>query len=275
MIDRSRDHRDRERRRDSCRARRRHRSSGRRRAARRATRSRRFRADREPSRTSSVEQEAADAVLTFTYPDRLLDGSPLTDLSAIEVYRVVNPSPALVATPRPGAPFPAAPGAPADGRRRRPPERGRRRPTSASRRRRSTGTRSASRRCRSPSSRGARAAPRSSSRTRWRRSSRGRSTPTSLAYAVVSVRRGGEKSPLSNIVTLSPEVPPAAPVLLAVTPEEGRICLEWLAARQGPARPARTRRSAATSSIAGRSPRRTTAPPLNAEAVRRGRRTST
>lgn len=51
---------------------------------------------------------------------------------------------------------------------------------------------------------------------------------SSIAYAVVSVRRGGERSPLSNIVTLAPEVPPAAPVLLAVTPEEGRICLEWL-----------------------------------------------
>src|ERR1019366_5202884 len=31
-----------------------------------------------------VEQEAADAVLTFSYPDRLMDGSPLTDLASME-----------------------------------------------------------------------------------------------------------------------------------------------------------------------------------------------
>ena len=51
----------------------------------------------------------------------------------------------------------------------------------------------------------------------------------SVAYAVVSVRREGDRSPLSNIVILSPEVPPGAPVLLGLTAEEGRICLEWLA----------------------------------------------
>jgi predicted phage tail protein len=53
--------------------------------------------------------------------------------------------------------------------------------------------------------------------------------PASVAYAVVSVRRGGEKSPLSNFAVLAPAVPPGPPVFLAVTPEEGRICLEWLA----------------------------------------------
>jgi hypothetical protein len=53
--------------------------------------------------------------------------------------------------------------------------------------------------------------------------------PSSIAYSVVSVRRTREKSPLSNLATLSPEIPPGAPVLLAITPEQGRICLEWLA----------------------------------------------
>ena len=52
--------------------------------------------------------------------------------------------------------------------------------------------------------------------------------PAALAYAVISVRRNGEKSPLSNIVVLAPDVPPGPPVLLAVTAEEGRVCLEWL-----------------------------------------------
>jgi hypothetical protein len=50
-----------------------------------------------------------------------------------------------------------------------------------------------------------------------------------LAYAVISIRRTGERSPLSNIVTLSPAVAPGAPVLTGAFPEEGRLCLEWLA----------------------------------------------
>ena len=54
-------------------------------------------------------------------------------------------------------------------------------------------------------------------------------SPSSIAYSVVSVRRNGEKSPLSNITLIAPAMPPGAPVFLAVTPEEGRICLEWLA----------------------------------------------
>ncbi|HWZ86609.1 MAG TPA: hypothetical protein VN032_10430, partial [Thermoanaerobaculia bacterium] len=43
----------------------------------------------------AVEQEGDDAVLTFAFPDRLMNGDPLTDLASIEVYRVVNAPPAL------------------------------------------------------------------------------------------------------------------------------------------------------------------------------------
>ena len=53
--------------------------------------------------------------------------------------------------------------------------------------------------------------------------------PEPLAYAVISVRRGGSRSPLSNIVALAPDVAPEAPVLLPAMPLEGRICLDWLA----------------------------------------------
>ncbi len=52
--------------------------------------------------------------------------------------------------------------------------------------------------------------------------------PAPLAYAVISVRRGGERSPLSNIVALTPDIAPAAPTLMPAYPEEGRVCLEWL-----------------------------------------------
>jgi hypothetical protein len=52
--------------------------------------------------------------------------------------------------------------------------------------------------------------------------------PRSIAYAVVSARRNGSKSPLSNIAVLSPDIPPGPPLILAVAGEEGRVCLEWL-----------------------------------------------
>jgi hypothetical protein len=175
----------------------------------------------------SVEQEAADAVLTFTYPDRLLDGSPLTDLSAIDVYRVVNPSPALVATPRPGGPSPSSPGAP---RTDTAPAAGARQAATNLRVAEEAFYRDAEKAASLPvaelarRTRGATLVFEDPLAPLFAR----KVVPTSIAYAVVAVRRGGEKSPLSNIVVLSPEVPPAAPVLLAVTPEEGRICLEWL-----------------------------------------------
>src|SRR5207249_90071 len=60
-------------------------------------------------RDLAVEQEGSDAVLTFTYPDRLMNGDPLRDVASLEIYRVVDPSPALVTTrpPAPRGPAPA------------------------------------------------------------------------------------------------------------------------------------------------------------------------
>src|SRR5262249_28733026 len=49
------------------------------------------------------------------------------------------------------------------------------------------------------------------------------------AWAVVSVRRGGVRSPLSNIVGLTPDVAPEAPILQTAVPGEGQICLDWTA----------------------------------------------
>ncbi len=173
----------------------------------------------------AIEQEGAEAVLTFSYPDRLMNGLPLTDLASVEVYRVVNPTASLTAPPRPGS---AASGpartdlAPAAGTRRtavnarvaeqnfyRDAERIASLPVAEIARR----TRGASIVFQDP-------LPPLFAR---------KPAPAGVAYAVVSVRRGGEKSPLSNLVTIAPEVPPGAPVILAVTPEEGRVCVEWLA----------------------------------------------
>ena len=168
----------------------------------------------------AVEQEAGEAVLTFTYPDRLVSGLPLTDLDSIEIYRAVNVSPAAAAPPASAGAAPKTDEAPAAGARR----------AAAS----------------------ARAAEESLLRESVRvvtlpvaelsQRTHGASItyhdglgpllkdgklPATLGYTVISRRRGGQKSPLSNIAVLAPAVPPAAPVVLAVTPEEGRVCLEW------------------------------------------------
>jgi hypothetical protein len=179
----------------------------------------------------AVEQEGDDVVLTFSFPDRLLTGGPLTDLEAIEVYRVVNPPPELTAPRRAGAAPPAStagtgavilPG--------------------ATERREATNVRLAEEAFYRQSQRVATLAlPAIADATRGASveyrdsllplfSAEKKAEP--LAYAVVSVRRRGERSPLSNIVTIAPDVAPEAPVLLPAIPEEGRICLEWLPAEK-------------------------------------------
>jgi hypothetical protein len=179
----------------------------------------------------SVEQEGDDAVLTFTFPDRLLTGAPLTDLEAIEVFRVIHPSPSLTA-PRRAASAGASAGPLTGGTTGAVSLPG------AAERREATNERLAEEafyaaarsvaRLSLPviaeSTRGASVVYRDSL---WKLLHEEKGPPP-LAYAVVSVRRNGERSPLSNIVTLDPAVAPTAPVLYAAIPEEGRICLEWL-----------------------------------------------
>ncbi len=167
----------------------------------------------------SVQQEGAEAVLTFSYPDRLLTGAPLTDLASIEVYRVVGAGPSLTA-PR---------GAPVSGQRTdEAPGAAARRAAQATRLAEETFYREA---------RGVAALPATSLGEHSQGASivyrdplgdliaKGGVAP--LAYAVVSVRRNGERSPLSNIATLAPDVPPGAPRIDAITAEEGRVCLDW------------------------------------------------
>jgi hypothetical protein len=171
----------------------------------------------------AVEQEAGEAVLTFSYPDRLLNGQPLTDLDSIEIYRVADPPPALTA-PRPatgGGPVPKTDEAPVAGARRA---------AAAARAAEEAFLHEAVRVVSLPvaeiskHTRGASVVYRDGLGPLLKNGK----LPASLAYAVVSKRRKGEKSPLSNFALLAPAVPPGAPVILAVTPEEGRICLEWL-----------------------------------------------
>jgi hypothetical protein len=173
----------------------------------------------------SVEQEGADAVLTFSYPDRLLTGDSLIDLASIEVFRVVGASPSITQPSR----APAASGPRTD----EAPVASARREAMAARQAEEAFYREAKLVASLPSaslgehSLGASVVFRDDLLPLLEKGK----VPT-LAYAVVSTRREGERSPLSNLVTLSPEVPPAAPVLGEVTAEEGRICLEWTAPRE-------------------------------------------
>jgi hypothetical protein len=53
------------------------------------------------------------------------------------------------------------------------------------------------------------------------------SPPRAIAYAVVSVRRTGERSEISNLATLEPVIPPSRPTDLFAVAEADRICLTW------------------------------------------------
>ncbi len=177
----------------------------------------------------TVEQEGDDAVLTFRFPDRLLTGAPLTDLASIEIYRVIDPPPGLMAPRRAGGAASAV-GSTSTNAVRLP---------GASERREATNVRMAEESF-YQASQSIATLPVTALAEHTRGASlvyldplspllAGETGPVPLAYAVVSVRRGGERSPLSNIATLSPAVAPEAPVLLPATPEEGRVCLEWVA----------------------------------------------
>ena len=185
----------------------------------------------------AVEQEGDDAVLTFAFPDRLLTGAPLVDLESIEVFRVVNPPPALTAaTPSGGAPAPPPASSSALG------SSGELRGLGYTERRAATNVRLAEEAFYDQAQRVA-----VLSLTDIAEGTHGASViyrdpltnlflqedgPHPLAYAVVSVRRKGERSPLSNIVAITPGIAPQAPEFQPPILDEGRVCLEWTAPTQ-------------------------------------------
>ena len=171
----------------------------------------------------SIEQEGGEAVLTFSYPDRLLDGRPLSDLASIEIYRLPGAtlSQAQSASRQSGAGTGALDRAPGAAARR----------TALSARMNEQGFyRDAVPVARLPvaelarRTRGATIVYRDDLLPLFAKAG---SVP-SQGYAVVSVRRTRDRSPLSNIAIIAPEIPPGPPEIVAVTAEEGRVCLEWL-----------------------------------------------
>src|SRR4029453_3332948 len=177
----------------------------------------------------AVEQEGADATLTFSYPDRLMNGEPLRDVASIEVYRAADPSPAIAAPRRTPVAGAAAPGDLAPG--------------SAARREAANVRLAEDAFYGEAKLVGSLPVAEIAERTRgativyrdalYPLLSSGK-PPTSLACAVVTVGRRGERSPLSNIAILTPDVPPGPPVLTTLTAEEGRICLEWTPSESAP-----------------------------------------
>jgi hypothetical protein len=168
----------------------------------------------------AVEQEGLSALLAFSYPDRLLTGEPLTDLEAIEIYRAVDPSPAITTPRKP--PSGALPGDEAPG---------------SAERRAAQSVRLAEQAFLAEAALLERLTIPALARRTQGASLRyedslgallqGRTPPGAVAWAVISQRRNGERSPLSNIAVLSPAVPPAAPAGLRATPEAGKVSIAW------------------------------------------------
>jgi len=172
-----------------------------------------------PSRVTdlSVAQKDVAAEVSFSFPSQRVDGAPLRDLDRIEVYRIENPPSEMTAA-----------GTVTGARSDRAPISGERRRAEAARRR----ERSILEAAHPVATIGADAFP---SATRGGRivfrdpldTVLGASPPPTLGYAVVTVRRNGERSEISNIPTLAPIVPPAAPAGVFAQPAEKRICVTW------------------------------------------------
>ncbi|HEY1435346.1 MAG TPA: hypothetical protein VGG65_08220 [Thermoanaerobaculia bacterium] len=178
----------------------------------------------------AVEQEGDDAILTFPFPDRLMNGAPLTDLASIEVYRVDHAPPGLTAPRRSAAgPAPSATSGQSTTTTVTLPGTAERRAATNVRMAEETFYGAASKIATlslpdiAESTRGASVVYRDPLSPMLLKEGK----PAPMAYAVISVRRGGERSPLSNIVGLTPDIAPDAPTLGPAYPEEGRVCLEW------------------------------------------------
>lgn len=191
-----------------------------------------------PARTTdlAVEQQGAFAVITFTFPSQRADGEPLRDLEEIDVYRLENAPPSL--TSAKAAPAPAGGGPQAD----RAPIAGERRRAAAAQARERAFLESAMKIAAiraadfAEASRGGELTCRDSLESALARTT----PPREIAYAVVSRRRNGDRSEISNVATLAPVIPPAAPENLFAYDEADRICLLWsapecdLAGREAP-----------------------------------------
>lgn len=175
-----------------------------------------------PARTTDlkVEQQGETAEISFSFPSQRMDGAPLTDLDAVEIYRIVGPGASLA--------LPAA-GASAKGSADHAPISGQRRRAQATRMRELSFFEASTKiaEIRSdlfPSATRGDQLIYHDSLAELLKAPGGISE---LGYAVVTVRRNGLRSEISDIATIKPVLPPRAPENLLATAEENRICLSW------------------------------------------------
>jgi hypothetical protein len=171
----------------------------------------------------AAEQEGGEIVLTFTLPARMLSGEPLTDLAAIEVWRATDVSASIAEPPAPPQPGEAG---------------GDRLPGYVGRRAATEMRNFQERFLDQAKLAGTLAGESLASATRGSAIvfrdplsgllSEGK-LPARVASSVIAVRSGGQRSPLSNIVVVTPEVPPGAPAGLSAKAEEGKVALSWTA----------------------------------------------
>ena len=162
-----------------------------------------------PARPEPLEvtQEEGDVVLRFPFPSRTVQGTPLTNLTRVTVWRELVPAPAGARAPEP------------------PKEAAERERQEKLFRQRAEAIRDLPRESLDEVTVGSEIVVRDPMLPLFVEKRLGR---VLLRYGVTATRDRKRVSPLSPLVTIAPKVPPAEPIALSATVEEGRVCLEWL-----------------------------------------------
>ena len=154
-----------------------------------------------------VAQEGGDVVLRFPFPTKTVQGSPLTNLTKVTVFREIVPAP-----PGARAPEPAK-------------ETAEREREEKLFRQRAEIVRELDRAGLDEVTVGSEIVVRDPMLPLYLEKRLGR---VFLRYGVAATRDRKRVSPLSPLVSIVPRVPPSQPLALSATVEEGRVCLEWL-----------------------------------------------
>lgn len=154
-----------------------------------------------------VTQEGSDVVLRFPFPSKTVQGTPLTNLTRVTVWREIVPAPAGARAPEP------------------PKEAAERERQEKLFRQRAEAIRDLPREALDEVTVGSELVVRDPMLPLYVEKRIGRVT---LRYGVTATRDRKRVSPLSPLVSILPRVPPAEPRGLSATVEEGRVCLEWL-----------------------------------------------
>jgi hypothetical protein len=154
-----------------------------------------------------VSQEGSDVVLRFPFPSKTVQGTPLTNLTRVTVWRELVPSPGGGRAPEP------------------PKEAAERERQEKLFRQRAEAVRDLPREALDEVTVGSEIVVRDPMMPLYVQKRIGR---VYLRYGVTATRDRKRVSPLSPLVSIVPRVPPSLPVGLTATVEEGRVCVEWL-----------------------------------------------